>query len=155
MDIIVVPLTIATILTGLLAGVTLDHVVVQFPARRKLGVNAFADFKRAADTGNGVILYPLLAIGEVIFTLLAAILGLIGVTASNIVLPTIIALLLGIGILITTGFAAPIMLQISKMSNREKAVGPLIEHFIGYSYVRALLVWLDALVLLYALVTIL
>ncbi len=53
----------AIVLTGLLAGISLDKALVQLPARRRMGVVAFAGFSRANDLGNGLVLYPLLGVG--------------------------------------------------------------------------------------------
>ncbi len=133
---------------GLLGGIALDHILVQFPARRKIGMSAFADFKRAADTGNGLYLYPALAMGGFALTLAAAVLASAGQMPY-----LLLATVLGIGVLVTTAFAAPMMLRISKIPNSDKAVPELMERFIRYSYVRAAFIWADAIVLLYALLS--
>ena len=52
----------ATILTGLLAGASLDKAIVQLPARHRMGVIGFAAFSKANDLGNGLIFYPVLGI---------------------------------------------------------------------------------------------
>ncbi len=42
---------------GILAGLSLDKVIVQLPARRRIGVTAYAAYARAADLGNGIAFY--------------------------------------------------------------------------------------------------
>jgi hypothetical protein len=71
-DITLILILAATVVTGLLAGASLDKSIVQLPARRRMGVVEFAAFSRAADLGNGLILYPILGIGAALFTILAA-----------------------------------------------------------------------------------
>jgi transposase InsO family protein len=47
----------ALVADGLLAGLSLDKVIVQLPARRRIGVTTYAAYARAADLGNGIALY--------------------------------------------------------------------------------------------------
>ena len=44
----------ATVVTGLLAGASLDKAIVQLPARNRMGVVGFAKFSKANDLGNGL-----------------------------------------------------------------------------------------------------
>jgi hypothetical protein len=44
----------ALVADGTLAGLSLDKVIVQLPARRRIGVTAYAAYARAADLGNGI-----------------------------------------------------------------------------------------------------
>jgi Transposase DDE domain len=45
---------IAVDVTGLVLDVVITAVIVQFPARRRIGVTAYAAYARAADLGNGI-----------------------------------------------------------------------------------------------------
>ena len=47
----------ALVADGILAGLSLDKVIVQLPARRRIGVTAYAAYARAADLGNGIAFY--------------------------------------------------------------------------------------------------
>jgi ABC-2 type transporter len=47
----------ALVADGILAGLSLDKVIVQLPARRRIGVAAYAAYARAADLGNGIAFY--------------------------------------------------------------------------------------------------
>ena len=62
----------ATVLTGLLAGISLDKAIVQLPARHRMGVIGFAAFSRANDLGAGLIAYPVLGISAALLTISAA-----------------------------------------------------------------------------------
>ena len=68
-------LAIATVLTGLLAGISLDKWVVQLPARHQIGIRPFAAFSRANDLGNGLVLYPVLGVGAAMVTIAAALIA--------------------------------------------------------------------------------
>jgi hypothetical protein len=63
----------ATVFAGLLAGANVDRVVVQMLAWRKVGTRSWAEYSRHADLGNGLILYPLEAIGGAILAVAVAI----------------------------------------------------------------------------------
>lgn len=47
---------------GLLAGFSLNKVVVELPTGRRIGAPLFSRFSRAADLTNGLILYPALGL---------------------------------------------------------------------------------------------
>lgn len=65
-------LTVSTFLTGIAAGLSVDRSIVQLPAFRRTGVQAWAAFSRKADLGNGLFFYPPLAIGGAVLTIAAA-----------------------------------------------------------------------------------
>src|SRR5512146_1279289 len=71
-------LVLATLLTGLLAGISLDKAIVQLPARRRLGVQAFSAFSWANDLGNGLVFYPIMGIGSALLTILAGLSAWLG-----------------------------------------------------------------------------
>ena len=52
-------IVIATILNGMLAGGSLEGSLVKLPARRRIGVVAYATFARGNDLGNGLVVYPI------------------------------------------------------------------------------------------------
>jgi hypothetical protein len=65
--------TSAALVNGLLAGGNVDRLLVATPALEEVGLNAWADFSRAADLGHGQILYPLLALGSTVLAVVAAV----------------------------------------------------------------------------------
>jgi hypothetical protein len=63
----------SVVLTGIIAGASLDRAVVQLPAFRQVGLQAWAAFSQRADLGNGLLWYPALGIGSTMLCILAAI----------------------------------------------------------------------------------
>jgi hypothetical protein len=63
----------ATLVSGSLVGGNIDRAFVAMPAWQEVGAVAWAEFSRHADLRNGLILYPLEAIGGAILTVSAAI----------------------------------------------------------------------------------
>jgi hypothetical protein len=61
----------ALVADGILAGLSLDKVIVQLPARRRIGVTAYAAYARAADLGNGIAFYPAVGVGAAVLTVAA------------------------------------------------------------------------------------
>src|SRR5215471_6933748 len=61
----------ATIFNAFLGGGGLDRAAIQMPAWRHVGVFPWAEFSRHADLGNGLILYPVAAIGGTLLSIAA------------------------------------------------------------------------------------
>lgn len=66
-------LAAATFLSGILAGGVVDRVVIGGPAWHELGAQAWAAYSRHADLGNGLVAYPLEAIGGALLIISAAV----------------------------------------------------------------------------------
>lgn len=62
----------ATVFNAILAGTSLDRVVVQMPAWHVVGVASWAAYSRHADLGNGLLLYPTVAVAGCILSVAAA-----------------------------------------------------------------------------------
>ena len=108
----------ATVLSGLLAGGNVDRAIVAMPAWEKVGASAWAAFSRHADLGNGLVLYPLEAIGAFLLILLAAVsLYLDRMARARIMLPLCTALALAAAGLLCTLKAAPIMLSVGHLDD--------------------------------------
>lgn len=65
-------LTISVFLTGMAAGLSADRSIVQLPAFRRTGLDAWVAYSRHADLENGLFYYPTLALGGSILTIAAA-----------------------------------------------------------------------------------
>jgi hypothetical protein len=63
----------ATVFNAFLGGGGLDRVAIQMPAWRQVGIVPWAEFSRHADLGNGLILYPVAAIGGTLLSIAAVI----------------------------------------------------------------------------------
>jgi hypothetical protein len=65
----------AVVANGLLVGASLDQSIKQLPARRRIGVTAFAAYSQAADLRNGIPWYATLGLGAPALTSAAAAVG--------------------------------------------------------------------------------
>ena len=65
---------IATVLTGMLCGASLDQSIKQLPARHILGMKSFSAYAKAADLKNGVPWYATLGIGAAVASISTVIL---------------------------------------------------------------------------------
>jgi len=143
---------LAAIADGLLAGMAVDRVVVHFPARRKIGTLAYADYARVTDMCNGFFVYPVLAIGGNLVKIFTLVLALYAKTPGLVLILIGLATVFGALALVTTRFAAPTMLLIGRTENREELISPLLERFVRFSYARAIFIWLEFAVLMWLLV---
>jgi hypothetical protein len=151
MNLIFLLIFFAAVLDGLLAGIGLQKLFVELPARKKIGVVAFSDYSRASDLMNGVYLYPSFAIGGVLLKVLAFVFILRSNYDLGVTFPLGLAVVFGIGVLIMTIFAAPQMFKIGKTENKKELLSPLLEKFMTYSYPRAVFMGLQFLTTLWVL----
>jgi hypothetical protein len=111
----------AVLLSGLLAGLDVDRMFVAMPAWRVVGAEGWAQFSQHADLGNGLLLYPLEAVGSVLFGLGAVVAFRFDHTAARAAaLPLYAGLLLAIAGLLLTFKAAPVMLGIESKTDPEE-----------------------------------
>src|SRR5439155_6173384 len=103
---------VSTVLGGLLAGATIDRAIVGYPAWRRLGVVAWAQYSRNADLGNGRFVYPVLAIGAVVLSFIAAF--LVRHRARSIQIPLYVATVIAAAGLAVTLVAGPYMLAVGQ-----------------------------------------
>ena len=103
----------ATILNGLLAGGNVDRMLVATPAWGQIGLAAWADFSRHADLGNGIFVYPTMAIGGTFISIAAAVLFIYATHLRNRVsLPIIFAAALRLAALPFSLEATPFMMSL-------------------------------------------
>jgi hypothetical protein len=145
-------ITVGTVLFGLLAGSAVDRGIVSFPARRRVGTIAWARYSRAADLGNGIFLYPVLAIAGALAVSAALLVVVAGHGPRRLLVPLAGGLVAGLANLAVTIAAAPKMLRIGKTDDREDLLAPLVEGFVKLSYVRVVLISLAFAMTLWALV---
>jgi len=142
----------AMVMTGLLAGASLDKSVVQLPARHRMGVVEFAAFSRANDLGNGLIAYPILGVGSALLTVAAALAafwqGLVFTNAGPLYLSGLLAVLHTI----STTWAAPNMLQLRQPIDDEKTLTLILNRFERWHTVRTVLQILNFITLSWALI---
>jgi hypothetical protein len=128
----------ATVLGGILAGFNVDRALVQMPAWRHVGARAWAAYSRHADLGNGLILYPLEAIGAAIFSIAAPIAFHLDASAPRpAAVPIDLAAGLVLGGLLSTIPAAPKMLSLRRICDDPAALRRAFDGFERWGDVRA------------------
>ena len=153
-DLIVILTLAATVFTGLLAGASVDKALVQLPARRRLGAIAFANFSRANDLGNGLIVYPILGVGAALLTILAALAAVLNGTPLAQAWPLYVAALLALLHTFTTTRAAPNMLLLRHLTDHDETKSAAaLDRFARWHNIRAVVIVLNFVVLVWAVVT--
>jgi hypothetical protein len=152
MTLLLALIAVATTLSGLLAGFSVEIAVVKLPTRRRIGALAYATFARGSDLGNGRWFYPFMAISAAVVTLAATPVAFVEGQPAALLAPLTLAALLSVGHFVTTARAAPIMLRVGKTPNDERLLAPLLDRFTRWHAVRATLQVLTFVVLLWALV---
>lgn len=111
-------LTLACLITGLLAGAAVDRYVVQVPAWRHLGVSTWATYTMYAQFGNGLYLYPFEVLGSFILLFTASAIVLMHKDRfKSIALAVHLATIFTTFGLIFTFFTFPVMLSVQSMGN--------------------------------------
>ena len=107
-------LTAATLVSGILAGGVVDRVVVGGPAWHELGAEAWVAYSRHADLGNGLVAYPVQAIGGALVIISAAVSNYFDRDAVPMTTVTLYcAVVFSLVGLVLTAKAAPIMLGLA------------------------------------------
>jgi len=151
-DVTFILILAATVVTGLLAGASLDKAIVQLPARHRMGVVGFAAFSRANDLGNGLIVYPLLGISAALLTIVAALVAFLQGAPAAHTLPLYISALLAVLHSATTVRAAPNMLSLRQPTNDETILTETFNRFAKWHNLRAVLQLLNFVMLLWAVI---
>jgi hypothetical protein len=127
----------ALVADGILAGLSLDKVIVQLPARRRIGITAYAAYARAADLGNGIAFYAAVGVGGAALTIAAF------TVAAALGAPGAVTGLLAAGAALSlahsamTGRAAPAMFAIGRAGDDQAVLAPLLARFAAWSAARA------------------
>jgi hypothetical protein len=104
----------ATVLNGILAGGIVDRVIVGGPAWHDLGTGAWAEYSRYADLGNGLITYPVEAIGGALLIIAGTLSNYFAHNLSRAATISLYcAIVFSISGLMLTAKAAPIMLGLA------------------------------------------
>lgn len=129
----------AIILLGLLAGVDVDRYIVQFPAFDHMDLGTWAEYSRHADLGNGLLLYPVEAIGSFLLLLAASIIMLLNKdTFKTISVPLLTAVILAASGLLFSTFAAPVMLGVRDLGNDTELLRQAYASFYFWGFFRAI-----------------
>jgi hypothetical protein len=128
----------ACICSGILAGGNLDRYIVQVPAWRRVDVMSWLAYSRHADLGNGLIYYPLEAIGAFIFLLTCSCILLTISEDLRFRLPLYSATLFAVLGLVFTAFAAPVMLSLRTIPADPATVQKAFDRFHFWGLLRAI-----------------
>jgi hypothetical protein len=143
---------LATVIDGLFAGIALQKLVVELPARKKIGTVAFVRYFRASDLENGRFIYPPFVIVGFLLKGLIFILAEQAGFSINMLIPLVLAIAFNVGILIMTAFAAPQMINVRKIEDKEELLSPKLEKFVTYSFPRAIFMMLQFGAILWTLI---
>lgn len=124
---------------GLLTGLSLDKVLVQLPARHRIGPVAYAAYARSADLGNGIVFYGIVGISAASLTVGAFAVGIARHSGRSATTFLGAAAALSLLHSIATARAAPTMFEIGRTADSEEALAPLLAKFARWSTVRAAL----------------
>ena len=117
---------------------SMNRTLVEMPAWRQVGVQAWATFSRRADLGNGEIMYPLIGIGGTVLILAAAIAFRLSpkrpLSAS---VPLYGAALMAICVMLTTTQAAPFMLSLHRIGDNPAVLQQAFDGFYRWDSIRA------------------
>jgi len=152
MNLVMFLIALAVVINGLLAGLNVDTALVKLPARKRIGALAYATFARGNDLGNGLVVYPLLGISAVLFTVLATAIAYLEHSSMGPLLLLSLASLLSLLHTFATTRAAPIMLSIKDAPDDETLLRVKLDRFARWHAVRATFQVLTFFVLLWALV---
>jgi hypothetical protein len=152
MNLVMFLIAFAVVINGLLAGLNVDTALVKLPARKRIGALTYATFARGNDLGNGLVVYPVLGIGAVLFTVLATAIAYLEHSSMGPLLLLSLASLLSLLHTFATTRAAPIMLSIKDAPDDEALLRVKLDRFARWHAVRATFQVLTFFVLLWALV---
>ena len=149
-------ITLGLIVADQVLGAVIDNLnrtLVEMPAWKHLGAQAWATFSRLADLGNGAILYPLAGIGSLVLVLAAAVVFRLGPRRPwSVAIPVYGAALLTICIILTTTQAAPIMQSLRRIGNDPRALQRAFEGFYRWDSIRAVIGMVEGFMEIWALV---
>src|SRR5262245_59178571 len=151
-DLVLILLAVAGILTGLVAGISLDKCVVQLPARHRIGLRDFAAFARANDLGNGLVLYPVLGVGAAAVTIAAACLSISPRLTASAAWPVYISAMLAVLHSVATTRSAQNILMLRQPRTDEARMAAAFDRFAAWHAARTVLQLMNFLTLLWALI---
>lgn len=148
--------TLALILVDQILGTIIDSLnrtLIEMPAWKHLGAQAWASFSRLADLGNGTIFYPLAGIGGLVLVLAAAIVFRLGPQRPwYVAVPVYGAALMVICVILTTTQAAPIMQSLRRIGDDPSALQHAFEGFYRWDSIRAVIGMVEGFLEIWALV---
>jgi hypothetical protein len=134
---VLMPIAIAA--NGLLAGASLDQSIKQLPARKRIGVVAFARYSQAGDLTNGVPWYAALGIGTALLSLVAAVAGLVGQPRPAARVALVVLIVATLAHSAATARAAPTNFAQRSAGTDEAALTVIFDRFARWQTLRVIL----------------
>ena len=145
-------LALTVVVAGLIAGTSFDVAAVKLPTRNRIGSVAYANFARANDLGNGLVVYPAFGILSVLLVLTTTIAMYFTNRSPAVMLPLVLAVAGTIAHSAITAKAAPIMLSLRRTPDDEAVLTAKLGRFAFWHGIRAAFQISTFVVLLWALV---
>jgi hypothetical protein len=133
------------------AGAITFRVLIDLPARARIGAVAFAELSRATDLSSGLVFYPLAGVGSAVVSLLAWVVAGRSRASRAVRHLTAAAAVSALLVLVVTTRAAPIMFEIGSSQNDVAVLAALADRFSLLTQIRAVLADLAATAVLAAL----
>jgi hypothetical protein len=147
-------LVIAVIVHGLLAGISFDVATVKLPTRKFIGAIAYAGFARGNDMGNGLIVYPTIAILALAIVAATTLTAHFSQAPQSVMTPLFTACSGTVAHFLCTAKAAPKMWSLRHAPNDEALLAGKLNEFAMWHSYRALFQFLTFVALVWALVAI-
>lgn len=144
----------AVVVHGLIAGISFDVATVKLPTRKRIGVIAYARFARGNDMGNGIVVYPAIAVLALLLVAAATLTAYLMHMQETVMLPLFAACSGTIAHVLCTARAAPNMLSLRNAADDEPFLAGKLDAFATWHAYRALFQFLTFLALVWALVAI-
>jgi hypothetical protein len=144
----------AVVVHGLVAGISFDVAAVKLPTRKRIGVIAYARFVRGNDMGNGVVVYPTIAILALVLVAAATLAAYFVHMPDAVMFPLFAACGGTIAHFLCTAKAAPNMLSLRNAAEDETFIARKLDAFATWHAYRALFQFLTFVALVWALVAI-
>lgn len=117
------------VISGIIAGVSFDVAAVKLPTRKRIGAVAYANFARGNDMGNGIIVYPIVAILGFLLIAGATFAAYFVQGARPVLLPMFAACAGTVASFLCTAKAAPNMLSLKHAPDDEKLLAKKLDRF--------------------------
>lgn len=145
---------VAVIVHGLIAGISFDVATVKLPTRKHIGAVAYARFARGNDLGNGVVVYPTVAIFALTLVAGATLTAYLLHAPGTVMVPLLAACAGTIAHSLCTAKAAPAMLSLRNAPDDELLLTGKLDAFAAWHAYRAVFQFLTFVALVWALVAV-
>ncbi len=144
----------AVVVHGIIAGVSFDVAAVKLPTRKRIGAIAYAQFARGNDMGNGIVVYPAIAILALLLVAAATLVTYLTHMPDAVTFPLFAACGGTIAHCLCTAKAAPNMLSLRNAADDEAFLAHKLNAFATWHAYRALFQFLTFVALVWALVAV-